>query len=36
LDALKAEFIEQGKKLAFLEAMQYEAQPSIQHPKGSR
>lgn len=33
LDTLKAEFIEQGKKLAFLEAMQREAQPSMHHSK---
>ena len=29
LETLKAEFIEQGKKLAFLEAMQREVQPSM-------
>jgi len=32
LDTLKAEFIEQGKKLAFLEAMQWEVNPS-ERPK---
>lgn len=32
LDTLKAEFIEQGKKLAFLEAMQREVNPS-ERPK---
>ena len=34
LETLKAEFIEQGKKLAFLEAMQREIQPSMHHLKG--
>jgi hypothetical protein len=33
LDTLKAEFIEQGGKMAFLEAMQREAQPSMHHSK---